>query len=76
MILKTVFIKTEFIKLSQFLKFANVIASGGDSKEFLANNQVIVNDEIESRRGRKLFDNDQVKINNSVFVIKYKKEER
>lgn len=63
-------IKTEFIKLGQFLKFSNILSSGGDVKEFLLNQKVYVNGELENRRGRKLYPNDSVLINSIQYVIK------
>ena len=48
-------IDTEYIKLDQCLKFANVVASGGEAKYFIFQEMVRVNGKIESKRGRKLF---------------------
>lgn len=63
-------IKTEFIKLGQFLKFLNILSSGGDVKEFLLNQEVYVNGELENRRGRKLYPNDTILVNSIQYVIK------
>ena len=41
--------------LGQLLKEANIIASGGQAKWYLAENAVYVNGELENRRGRKLY---------------------
>lgn len=60
--LKNIEIKTDYITLGQFLKLADVIQTGGHAKFFLAENEVLVNDLTESRRGRKLFVQDRVKI--------------
>lgn len=60
----------DFITLGQLLKKENYISSGSDAKYFLGSNQVVVNDEIETRRGRKLYPNDVVKINKKEIVIK------
>lgn len=40
----------------------NVIQSGGEAKFFLASHQVYVNQELEQRRGRKLYPKDVVQI--------------
>ncbi len=53
--LKDVFIDTEFITLGQFLKMTDLISSGGMAKMFLATTKVYVNNELENRRGRKLY---------------------
>lgn len=50
----TVEISTDYITLGQLLKDAGVIDSGGQAKWFLAENRVLVNGEVDTRRGRKL----------------------
>ena len=42
------------IRLGQFLKLANLIDSGSDAKPLLAAGEVLVNGEVETRRGRQL----------------------
>ncbi|WP_026580418.1 S4 domain-containing protein YaaA [Bacillus sp. SB47] len=59
---KTVAIDTEMITLGQFLKLADVIQSGGMAKWFLSEYEVLVNDEPDNRRGRKLYVGDLVTI--------------
>ncbi len=49
-----------FIKLSQFLKLNDLVQSGGEAKHLIQDGQVCVNDEIELRRGRKLYSGDRV----------------
>ena len=44
------------------LKMTDAISSGGMSKWFLSENEVLVNDEVEVRRGRKLRDGDRINI--------------
>ena len=55
-------ISTEYITLGQFLKLANVVESGGMVKIFLSEFEVLVNGEIENRRGRKLYEGDTVEV--------------
>lgn len=50
------------ITLGQFLKLADVIQSGGMAKWFLSEHEVLVNDEPDNRRGRKLYVGDVVEI--------------
>jgi len=59
---KNVKISTETITLGQFLKFADIIQSGGMAKWFLTEHEVLVNGEPEQRRGRKLKEADRVEI--------------
>ncbi|MDO3661019.1 ribosome maturation protein RlbA [Bacillus sp. C28GYM-DRY-1] len=55
-------IDTEMITLGQFLKLADVIQSGGMAKWFLSEHDVLVNNEPDNRRGRKLYVGDVVEI--------------
>ena len=47
-------ITTEFIKLQDFLKFANACESGGMAKTFIQNEEVLVIGESCTKRGKKL----------------------
>lgn len=62
-------IKTEFIKLDQFLKFANLVYTGGDAKGFIQDGQVLVNGEVCTMRGKKLRDGDTVTFNGESFKV-------
>lgn len=62
-------IKTDFILLGQFLKFIGVISNGGEAKMFLLENEVLVNNLVENRRGKKLFVGDFVEICGKKYVI-------
>jgi ribosome-associated protein len=53
-------IRDETIRLGQFLKLANLIDSGSDAKPLLADGVVVVNGEVETRRGRQLVPGDVV----------------
>ena len=48
------------MKLDQFLKWHNLVSSGGEAKNFIKYGNVRVNGEIEKRRGRKLVKGDKV----------------
>ena len=62
-------IKTEFITLGQFLKIENFINSGGEAKFYLREKDIYINDELDVRRGRKLYPNDIVKIDQINYRI-------
>ena len=53
-------ITTEFIKLESFLKLCDAVPSGGMAKTFIQNEQVLVNGEICTMRGKKLRPGDRV----------------
>lgn len=65
----SVTIKTEYITLGQFLKFAQIIDYGGLAKGFLANHEIKVNGEPESRRGRKLYPGDLIAVEGQSYII-------
>lgn len=67
--LEKIAIKTEYIKLGQFLKFTGLIDSGSEEKSFLQNNKVLVNEVDEQRRGRKLYPKDKVEVKGQVYEI-------
>lgn len=66
---KKVEITTPFITLGQLLKLTDTVDSGGMVKAFLREQNVIVNENEEKRRGRKLYPNDVVQINGKMYVI-------
>ena len=47
-------ITTEYIKLQDAMKFANVVYSGGEAKQLILEEQVLVNGEVCTMRGKKL----------------------
>lgn len=68
--MKDILINTEYIKLDQFLKWVNLVSSGAEAKMLITDGQVIVNDEVELRRGKKLRKNDIIKVGGKVFVVR------
>ena len=50
----------EYIKLGQLLKKAGMVSSGVEAKMFIQDGEVLVNGEVDTRRGRKLYDGDEV----------------
>lgn len=61
--MKKVFIETEFIKLDQLLKFADVVDSGGLAKVIIAEGYVKLNGTICTQRGKKIVHDDKVEVN-------------
>ena len=50
------------IKLDQFLKFSGITSTGGQAKWMIVDGEVKVNCVVETRRVRKLGDDDQVTV--------------
>lgn len=70
---KTVKIDGPYITLGQLLKEEGIIPTGGAAKWFLKDHDVRVNDELEDRRGKKLYPDDVIIIpEHSPIMIKSK----
>lgn len=62
-------LRDEFIKLGQSLKAAHLVEHGGEAKEVIQDGLVRVNGEVDTRRGRKLVDGDEVEYQGQRFKI-------
>ena len=62
-------ISTEFIKLQDAMKFANIVYSGGEAKTLIQEGQVLVNGEVCTMRGKKLRDGDSFSFEGLAFKI-------
>ncbi len=70
MLEKEIIIKTETIKLEQFLKWANIVQTGGEAKILIQDGEVLVNGEIDTRRGKQLKQGDLVEVKgHGIFKI-------
>lgn len=63
--MKKVYFKDEYITLNQFLKLAGIVYTGGEGKEMILEGSVLVNGEVETRRGKKIRKGDKVTIEGS-----------
>lgn len=59
-IIKIIKLRDEYIKLGQALKAANLVEDGVEAKLVIQDGLVKVNNEVDIRRGRKLYDGDVV----------------
>ena len=66
---KQVEITTDFIRLDAALKLANVVSTGGQAKMLIEGEQILVNGEICTQRGKKLRSSDVFSFENTVYVI-------
>ena len=55
-------IRDQSIRLGQFLKLANLVETGSEAKPVIQDGQVLVNGEVETRRGRQLAAGDVVSL--------------
>ncbi|OMH23957.1 RNA-binding protein [Tersicoccus phoenicis] len=61
--IKEIGLRDEFIRLGQLLKLANLAENGIDARRLVEEGLVIVNGDIETRRGRQLRSGDVVEVN-------------
>ena len=64
-----VVIHTEFITLQDAMKFANIVYSGGEAKALIQEEQVKVNGEVCTMRGKKLYPGDKFEFDGQVYLI-------
>ena len=62
-------ITTEFIKLQDAMKYANIVYSGGEAKNLILEEQVKVNGEVCTMRGKKLRPGDTFEFMGKLYLI-------
>ena len=69
--MKKITITTEFIKLQDLLKFANLVETGGEAKERIQGGEVQVNGEVCTMRGKKIRPGDVVAFSGQELTVAY-----
>ena len=64
-----VVISTEFIKLQDAMKYANIVYSGGEAKQLILDGAVSVNGEVCTMRGKKLRPGDKFTFDGVTYLI-------
>ena len=67
--MRTIKITEEYIKLDQVLKLADLANSGGEAKHLILEGKVLVNNEIEVKRGKKIRNGDVVKVEGEEKIV-------
>lgn len=67
--MKSIYIRDDFIKLGQALKLAGAVESGVDAKCVINEGLVMVNNETETQRGKKLVVGDIIFFDGEEYVI-------
>ena len=62
-------ITTEYIKLQDAMKYANIVYSGGEAKALIQEGEVLVNGEVCTMRGKKLRVGDKFTFNGQTYLI-------
>lgn len=69
--METITITTEYIKLQDLLKFANICVTGGEAKIMVQEGEVTVNGEVCTQRGKKIRPGDDVCIDGMHLTVCY-----
>ena len=69
--MRTVTITTEYIKLQDLLKLANLVEAGGEAKERIQAGEVQVNGEPCTQRGKKIRPGDRVLFGGQELTARY-----
>ena len=65
---ETISIHTDYIQLDQLLKYANILATGGQIKELLAEELIMLNGTIVTEKRKKIYPNDVVSIGDEISI--------
>lgn len=69
--MENIIITTEFIKLQDLLKFANMVSTGGEAKIIIQEGEVKVNGEVCTMRGKKIRPGDIVELGGVQLTVSY-----
>ena len=69
--MKTITITTEFIKLQDLLKFANLVETGGEAKACIQEGEVTVGGGVCTMRGKKIRPGDDVGFRGEHLTVAY-----
>ena len=67
--MQAITIRNEYITLGQFLKYVGIVSSGIEAKAMIKDGLIKVNGEIETRRGKKLRNGDQIQYEEDIYLI-------
>ena len=65
-------LESEFVELYKILKFEGLTDSGGMAKQMIADGQVSVNGEIETRKRKKITAGDKIEFSGQSIKVKNK----
>ena len=69
--METIPITTEFIKLQDLMKLANLVGTGGEAKVLILDGQVSVNGGICLQRGKKIRPGDVISFRGKDYTVAY-----
>lgn len=66
--MEKVYFHTEFVKLQQLMKLADVVGQGSDAKMLIQEGYVKLNGEVCTMRGKKVYDGDVMEFEGEQFL--------
>ena len=65
-------LESEFVELYKILKFEGLTESGGMAKQLIAEGQVSVNGQIETRKRKKIYAGDKIEFSGQSIAVESK----
>lgn len=66
--MEKVYFHTEFVKLQQLMKLADVVGQGSDAKMLIQEGYVKLNGEVCTMRGKKVYDGDVMEFEGNSYL--------
>jgi len=60
----------EYIQLNNLLQYLSVAQTGGHAKILIQNEEVLLNEEVETRIRKKIFSGDVIQLENTIIRVK------
>lgn len=68
--MKTIEITQEPVELFKLLKFESIVSSGGEAKHVISEGYVLVNEQVETRKRKKMKTGDRIEFNGEKYVLR------
>ncbi len=66
----TIEITQEPVELFKLLKFESIVSSGGEAKHVISEGYVLVNEQVETRKRKKMSAGDRIEFNGEKYVLR------
>ncbi len=63
-------ITQEPVELFKLLKFESILSSGGEAKHVISEGYVLVNDQVETRKRKKISSGDTIEFNGEKYTVR------
>ncbi|HIO96531.1 MAG TPA: RNA-binding S4 domain-containing protein [Leucothrix sp.] len=68
--MKEIEINKEPVELYKLLKFESIVSSGGEAKHVISEGYVLVNNELETRKRKKMLSGDIIEFNGEKYKLR------